>query len=30
MKPLEKRSYNFEVRATDTEKGSIIDGRPIV
>lgn len=30
MKPLEKRSYNFEVRATDTERGSIIDGRPIV
>lgn len=30
MKPLEQRSYNFEVRAEDTEQGSIITGRPIV
>jgi HK97 family phage prohead protease len=29
-KPLEQRSYNFEVRAEDTEHGSIITGRPIV
>ena len=27
---LENRSYNFEVRADETEKGSIIAGRPIV
>lgn len=30
MKPLEQRSYSFEVRAEDTEQGSIITGRPIV
>lgn len=30
MKDLEKRSYSFEVRATDSDQGSIIDGRPIV
>lgn len=29
-KPLEQRSYNFEVRAEETENGSIITGRPIV
>lgn len=29
-KPLEQRSYSFEVRAEDTEKGHIITGRPIV
>ena len=30
LKPLEQRSYNFEVRAEETEQGSIITGRPIV
>lgn len=30
MKPLEKRAYNFEVRAEETELGNIITGRPIV
>lgn len=30
MKPLEQRSYNFEVRAEETEAGNIITGRPIV
>lgn len=30
MNPLEKRSYSFEVRAEDTEDGSILTGRPIV
>lgn len=30
MKELEKRSYNFEVRAEENEKGHIITGRPIV
>jgi HK97 family phage prohead protease len=30
MNPLEKRSYNFEVRAEQNEKGNIIVGRPIV
>lgn len=31
MKPLEQRSYNFEVRAEQTENGEkIITGRPIV
>lgn len=30
MKPLEQRSYSFEVRAEETEQGSIITGRPIV
>lgn len=30
MKPLEQRSYNFEVRAEETEQGNIITGRPIV
>jgi HK97 family phage prohead protease len=29
-KPLEKRSYTFEVRAEETENGNVITGRPIV
>lgn len=29
-KELERRNYNFEVRAEETEQGSIITGRPIV
>lgn len=29
-KELERRSYSFEVTAEDTEKGSVITGRPIV
>lgn len=29
-KELEKRSYNFEVRAEESDQGSIILGRPIV
>ena len=29
-KELERRSYNFEVRAEENEKGKIITGRPIV
>ena len=29
-KPLEQRSYSFEVRAERGEKGNIITGRPIV
>lgn len=29
-KPLEQRSYSFEVRAEENEQGSIIAGRPIV
>lgn len=29
-KPLEQRSYNFEVRAEETERGHVITGRPIV
>lgn len=29
-KELEKRSYNFEVRAEENEQGSLILGRPIV
>lgn len=29
-KELERRSYTFEVRAEETEQGSIITGRPIV
>lgn len=29
-KELEKRSYNFEIRAEQDERGSIITGRPIV
>ena len=29
-KPLEQRSYNFEVRAEETERGHIVTGRPIV
>ena len=29
-KELEQRSYNFEVRAEETEQGHIITGRPIV
>lgn len=30
LKPLEQRSYSFEVRAEENEKGNIITGRPIV
>lgn len=30
MKELEKRSYDFEVRAETNEKGYVITGRPIV
>lgn len=30
IKPLERRSYSFEVRAEETEQGNIITGRPIV
>lgn len=29
-KPLEQRSYSFEVRAEETERGHTITGRPIV
>lgn len=29
-KPLENRSYQFEVRAEESEQGNIITGRPIV
>ena len=29
-KGLERRAYNFEIRAEETEQGSIITGRPIV
>lgn len=29
-KELERRSYSFEVRAEETDKGNIITGRPIV
>ena len=29
-KPLEQRSYHFEVRAEESEAGNIITGRPIV
>lgn len=29
-KPLEQRSYSFEVRAEETDTGDIITGRPIV
>ena len=29
-KPLEQRSYSFEVRAESGEKGNIITGRPVV
>lgn len=29
-KPLEQRSYTFDVRAEETERGKIITGRPIV
>lgn len=29
-KELEQRSYNFEIRAEETEQGNIIIGRPIV
>lgn len=29
-KPLERRSYNFEVRAEETDDGNIITGRPVV
>ena len=29
-KELERRAYNFEVRAEETEQGNIITGRPIV
>ena len=28
--PLERRQYHFEIRAEETENGSIITGRPIV
>ena len=27
---LQRRSFNFEIRAEETESGSIITGRPIV
>ena len=30
MKDLERRSYNFEIRAEESERGHIITGRPIV
>ena len=30
MSELERRSYNFEVRAEENEQGNIITGRPIV
>lgn len=30
MKPLEKRSYSFEVRAENSERGAVIVGRPII
>lgn len=30
MKPLERRSYSFEVKSEDSEQGSKIVGRPIV
>ena len=30
MQELEKRSYSFEVRAEESERGNIITGRPIV
>lgn len=30
MKNLEQRSYNFEIRAEENERGKIITGRPIV
>lgn len=30
MKDLVRRSYNFDVRAENTERGNIITGRPIV
>lgn len=29
-KPLEQRSYNFEIRAEKTDNGNVITGRPIV
>ena len=29
-KPLEQRSYNFEIRAEETEQGNVITGKPIV
>lgn len=29
-KPLERRQFNFEIRAEETESGNIIVGRPIV
>lgn len=29
-KPLERRQYNFKIRAEETETGNIITGRPIV
>lgn len=29
-KPLEQRSYNFEVRVEESDQGNIITGRPIV
>lgn len=30
MQALEKRSYSFEVRAEESERGNVITGRPIV
>lgn len=30
MQALEKRSYSFDVRAEESEKGNVITGRPIV
>ncbi len=30
MKPLEQRTYSFDISAEETEQGSIITGRPIV
>ena len=30
LKALEKRFYNFEVRAASDDRGSVIEGRPIV
>ena len=29
-KPLEQRSYLFEIRAEETDTGNIVTGRPIV